>query len=610
MNRSFVFMWATVFLFALFGLSQLYVWANSYYLEKAQISARSTLNLIAESVDQAVGRYAPIPGLIAREQNLLQVLKGEVESGYEPFVNEKLRQIAISIDASEVYVMDTTGLTVAASNYRDDDSFLGSNFAFRPYFKKAVTGLNTTFHALGTTSGERGFFFASPVVDGIDVIGVLVVKITVDHIEEDWRGTSHEILITDQNQVVFLSSEEDYTFRTVAPLSTFARKEIVETQQFPMTRVISMGLSADVIGNEPVEITMSPDLSTDRFFTTNIPLEFSGWHAIVLTPLGPVSTQAAWTVAVAALALLATGLAAMLIFQRRMNTIQTFRIEQEQRALLEARVVERTADLDAANASLRDEVAERGYAEEQLRKSQKELIQAGKLAALGKMSAAISHEINQPLAAIKSYAANASTYLDRSRFEDAKFNVQNISKMSDRMTKISRHLRNFARQPGDSVGPVNVIDVIEETIGLVGPEFRAQNARIVFEPQNGTVLALGGKLRLQQVLVNIMSNALEAMSGQSDVVVECDVALEEDVVRIMVRDHGPGIPKENLEQVFDAFYTTKEAGSGMGLGMSISQNIVTDFGGALNVENHRNGGAVFTVTLRRQHDSPSDEVSS
>jgi len=278
--------------------------------------------------------------------------------------------------------------------------------------------------------------------------------------------------------------------------------------------------------------------------------------------------------------------------------------------LLEARVVERTADLDAANASLRDEVAERRHAEEQLRKSQKELIQAGKLAALGKMSAAISHEINQPLAAIKSYAVNASTFLNRSRLEDAKFNIDNISKMSDRMTEISRHLRNFARQPGDSVKPVDIIEAIEETIELVGPEFRAQHARIIFEPCDGAVWALGGKLRLQQVLVNIMTNALEAMAGQNEMLVECDLAVEPDVVSIKVRDHGPGVPKDSFEQVFDAFFTTKEAGSGMGLGMSISQNIVTDFGGSLSVENHPNGGAVFTVTLNRHDARPSEGLST
>lgn len=610
MIRRYKYVWTAIVLCALIGLGLLFSWANAYFLEKARVSARSTLVLIAESVDQTVGRYAPISGLVAREQSLRRVLEGNVDSGFQAFVNEKLRQIAISIGASEVYLMDTSGLTVAASNYRDDDSFLGRNFAFRPYFKRAVTGLNTTFHALGTTSGERGFFFASPVVQDIDIIGVLVVKITVDHIEKDWRNTDHEIVLADRNRVVFLSSREDFTFRTVAPLLPSARDEIVETQQYPMARVVPMGLSADVIRKVPVEVTMSKDLTTERFLASSLPLALSGWHAIAFTPLGPVRAQAAWTVAVAFLALLVGCLAAMLILQRRANIIQMFRFEQEQRALLEARVAERTADLDAANASLMEEVAERRHAEQQLRKSQKELIQAGKLAALGKMSAAISHEINQPLAAIKSYAVNASTFLARSRFEDAKFNVDNITKMTDRMTEISRHLRNFARQPGDSVKPINIIEVIEETIGLVGPEFRAQNARIVFEPRDGAVWALGGKLRLQQVLVNIMTNALEAMAGQAERVVECDVALDQDVVRIMVRDHGPGVPSDVLEQVFDAFFTTKEAGSGMGLGMSISQNIVTDFGGALSVKNHPDGGAVFTVTLNRPDERSAESAGT
>lgn len=610
MIRRYKYVWTAIVLCALVGLGLLFSWANAYFLEKARVSARSTLVLIAESVDQTVGRYAPISGLVAREQSLRRVLEGNVDSGFQAFVNEKLRQIAISIGASEVYLMDTSGLTVAASNYRDDDSFLGRNFAFRPYFKRAVTGLNTTFHALGTTSGERGFFFASPVVQDIDIIGVLVVKITVDHIEKDWRNTDHEIVLADRNRVVFLSSREDFTFRTVAPLLPSARDEIVETQQYPMARVVPMGLSADVIRKVPVEVTMSKDLTTERFLASSLPLALSGWHAIAFTPLGPVRAQAAWTVAVAFLALLVGCLAAMLILQRRANIIQMFRFEQEQRALLEARVAERTADLDAANASLMEEVAERRHAEQQLRKSQKELIQAGKLAALGKMSAAISHEINQPLAAIKSYAVNASTFLARSRFEDAKFNVDNITKMTDRMTEISRHLRNFARQPGDSVKPINIIEVIEETIGLVGPEFRAQNARIVFEPRDGAVWALGGKLRLQQVLVNIMTNALEAMAGQAERVVECDVALDQDVVRIMVRDHGPGVPSDVLEQVFDAFFTTKEAGSGMGLGMSISQNIVTDFGGALSVKNHPDGGAVFTVTLNRPDERSAESAGT
>ena len=583
----------------LLGLFQTHSWATTYYLDRAQNAGRSTLVLVAEAVDQAVGRFAPIPTLIAGDPALRQILQDDAAEGIAPFMNEKLRQIAISIDASEVYVMDRSGLTVASSNYRDDDSFLQQNFSFRPYFTEALAGKAAIFHALGTTSGERGFFFSTPVLDGIEVVGVLAVKMTVDAIERGWDGNDHDILISDHNGIVFLTSRDDYKFRALAPLTDAIRKRMEDTRQFPLERIVPMGLSSDVIRPSTVRVQFSGQSPSGGFLASSTPLDFAGWHAIVLTPLAPVQRQVVRTMAFAAITLTAIMLGTLLILQRRANVLRQIRMEHEQRALLEQRVRARTADLDQANASLRDEVAERRQAEDQLRKSQKELVQAGKLAALGKMSAAISHEINQPLAAIKSYAANASEFLNRSRIDDAKTNIDSISKMSDRMSAISQHLRNFARQSGETLQPVDVTAVIEETIGLVGPQLRAQGADIVFSAPPTEMQGLGGQLRLQQVLVNIISNALEAMHGQPHPTIEIGLQTRDTGIDITLRDYGPGIAVEDLEQVFDAFYTTKQAGAGMGLGMSISHNIISDFGGALSVDNHPDGGAVFTISLKR-----------
>ena len=572
--------------------------ANEFYQNRAQASARSTLVLVAEAVDQAVGRFEPIPGLIAGDPALRQMLDQGADVGIVPFINEKLRQIALSVGASEVYVMDRSGLTVAASNYRDTDSFLGRNFGFRPYFTESLAGRNAFFHALGTTSGERGFFFSAPILDGIDVLGVLAVKITVGEIERDWLGTGHDILIADGDGIVFLTSREAYRFGVLAPLSDPVRRYIRQTQQFPLERVHQIALSADVIGPSAVQVTLGDPAQGDHFLAASTPLTLSGWHAIAFTPIRPVQLQALRTVILVALAVAALLLGGLVIAQRRANILQRIRIETEQRAVLEQKVRERTSDLDAANATLRDEVTERRNAEDRLRKSQKELVQAGKLAALGQMSAAISHEINQPLAAIKSYAENAAQFLARDRVEDATSNIKSISKMTDRMAEISRHLRTFARQPGDTLGPINVSEVITETIGLVGPQVRASKAEIKFEPPQDAVLALGGKLRLQQVLVNIITNALEAMSDVKSPLIAAHVKQADGTVQICLRDHGPGLPQESMDQVFDAFYTTKEAGVGMGLGMSISYNIMSDFGGTLTAGNHPDGGAVFTVTLQ------------
>ena len=278
--------------------------------------------------------------------------------------------------------------------------------------------------------------------------------------------------------------------------------------------------------------------------------------------------------------------------------LERIRVAQSQKAMLEERVRERTADLDAANASLRDEVMVRRRTEERLRKTQKDLVQAGKLAGLGEMSAALSHEINQPLAAVKSYAENARTYLMRNRIDEAEANIRRISEMTDRMARISGNLRNFARQPEDTLKPVPVIDAIHEAIAIIGPRLRQSGTEVVFDPHDMSLRALGGQLRLQQVLVNVMTNAIDAMEDTRTNRIEISADGDLDSVRIFIRDHGPGLAEDQIGQVFEAFFTTKRAGAGMGLGLSISYNIIEDFGGKLTAANHPAGGALFTVRLK------------
>ena len=281
------------------------------------------------------------------------------------------------------------------------------------------------------------------------------------------------------------------------------------------------------------------------------------------------------------------------------------RIERQRsaQAELEARVQDRTRDLDAANALLRAEVEERRATEARLRRTQAELVQAGKLAALGQMSAALSHEFNQPLAAVKAFADNAGTFLARGRLAEARDNVGRISAMADRMAAISKHLRNFARRPQDKTGPIPVAAVIDDALELMAPRLQASAARIDYEAPGPDLWVMGGRVRLQQVIVNLISNALDAMERQEakdiGIRVETDGTATEGTCAISVRDRGHGLSEAALAQAFDPFFTTKDPGKGMGLGLSISYNIIRDFDGTLSAANAADGGAVFTVTLRR-----------
>ncbi|MEO1308696.1 MAG: cache domain-containing protein, partial [Pseudomonadota bacterium] len=441
----------------------------------------ATLRVVADGINQLTQRYEPVPELIAERPLLVQVLKDPGNSGLVPYVNEQLRLTAQAIDASDIFLLDPTGLTVAASNYRRAHSFIGNRFDYRPYFQEAVSGRSSQFHALGTTSGERGFFFAAPVLDGVTVRGVLAVKVQVNDIEMGWDGLTKDIAIADPNGVIFLSNREDLHFRTLAPLSEEVLKTMEATRQFPLNLIQPLPTQADVIDDDAVSIEFTTNDGKESFLVESYPLAKPGWHAIALSPYAPVRTNALYVLLVWCLIVLVLSLAAMVFQQRRARFKERMEIQRRERDLLEQRVQDRTAELNKANRELQIEIEERKATEESLRRKKNELIQAGKLAALGQMSAAISHEINQPLSAVLSYADNAAAYLDRGRADEARKNITHISDMADRMARISKHLRNFARRPGDQLSSVEICSVIDEAISLSEPQLKRRNAVVRFE---------------------------------------------------------------------------------------------------------------------------------
>lgn len=327
-----------------------------------------------------------------------------------------------------------------------------------------------------------------------------------------------------------------------------------------------------------------------------------GWEVHLLTPAGPARTQALTVLLVLGLVALLLLLATAIVVQRRARALER---DDERQALqdeLERQVRHRTADLNDANNRLLVEIEERRATEKRLRSTQKELVQAGKLAALGQMSAALSHEINQPLAAVKSYAENAATYLDRKRVAEARENITRISQMADRMATLSGHLRNFARRPQETIGPVDLSLALDGALELMAPRLKKAGAVVERAPDTARPLwVIGGNVRLQQVFVNLISNALDAMEQNPAPRIAISRSdPETGRVRISVSDVGPGLETETAGRVFDPFFTTKSPGKGLGLGLSISYNIVEDFGGHLSATNNPDGpGACFSVDLAR-----------
>lgn len=550
-----------------------------HYMRQQAARDAVPLQLAVEGLRAALDRYAPLPALIAERPELTALLNDPGNTALTAAVNEDLRQTAATVKASEVYLMDISGRTVAAATYREPGTYLGRNFSYQTYFTQALNGDLSSFSIHGTTTGERGYFYAAPVEEGERIVGVLAIKFNIAAFESIWRGVDSEFMVTDRNDFVFMSSRPDWHFRALRPLSDATRRLIAQNMQYPIDRIELLPVTTTPLHDDAGLVTIE-GAPRESYVLTSQRLTDKEWTMASLSPTRPATLNALSTLAIAGLTVLLV-LAAMLAYLlKQARQAEAFAREQDAKRVLEAAVADRTADLQTALADLRQ--------------TQTDLIQAGKLSALGQMSAALSHEFNQPLAAVKSYADNASAFLDRNRPDEARDNISRISRMADRMATISAHLRNFARRPQQASGPLSLNAVVQDALCVIDMRLASEGGRVAYTPPKAAVWVNGGHVRLQQVIVNLINNALDAMEDQPDRTVFMNIS----GTALHVRDTGPGIAHDKVSHIFDPFFTTKPPGKGLGLGLSISYNIVSDFGGVLSVANHPEGGAVFTVTLK------------
>ncbi|MEM8540339.1 MAG: ATP-binding protein [Pseudomonadota bacterium] len=566
-----------------------------YFLVQAGANQAATLRLAVEGLRLTLQRHAPIPNLIAARPEIRALLADPNDPALKEGAEQLLEETAIALGASGVYLEDADGNALVAVPPIDGSA--NNELSYRPYFSQAVAGGLGQYYALGTQSGERGFFYASPVRDNLRINGVVAVKFSVDQFEATWRSGPAEIIVRDANDIVFMSSRADWNFRAMTPLSP-ARMALIEAaNQFPVSQLTSLPNRSEPLEDKLSVIEIDDGETTQSYVSSTSLIARAGWRVTILTPTSDAFALARTTALSLLLLVLLAAVLSALMWQRRTRQAEKLAAQHAAQELLERRVAERTAELNEANTQLIAEVEERKTAEQQLRKTQTELIQAGKLAALGQMSAAISHELNQPLAAVKAYAENAVTFLQRGRSDDAEGNVRHISSLADRMSSIAKHLRNFARRPQEEAKPVSLLAIIDDALALMQPRLSGLNTIINFDRPTVDVIVVGGQVRLQHVVVNLISNALDAMHDDERPNIDLKVVATKKQAKLIVRDHGPGLSDDVLKLLFDPFFTTKDPGKGLGLGLSISYNIVRDFGGNLSATNHDEGGAEFTVSL-------------
>jgi two-component system C4-dicarboxylate transport sensor histidine kinase DctB len=596
-------LWAVLLLGCLLLAGAVYRYAEDAAIGRLRLSGAQRLDTHAASLEHLLSKYDFLPGTFELNRDVIALLQRPGDEAVRTEVNTYLERVNRLAGSTSIYIVNLQGVTQAASNWREPDSFVGDNVAFRPYVRDALRGEPGGFYGVGTTRGEPGYYFARGVYHDGRMLGVATVKVNIENLEGSWAEAGGKVLLSDAHGVVFLSSVPEWKYRTLAPLAPAVRQELEQSRQYVSHPLTPLGLRQVRALDSGARIVAGPApaaggamLSQSRSLVTR------NWQLVYLSDLAPARASAR---AAALLTLLSEALTIMLVLyarqRHRLGRQQLRAREDLQRAYdnLESLVAERTASLQQMTRHLRDENIVRRQAEQQLRKAQSELVQAGKMAMLGQLSAGITHELNQPLTALRTMSDNARVLIERGRLDDARANLTTISQLVERMGLLTGQLRQFARKADATLSAVPVDAVVSAALFLV--ERRVAQERVGFRmsmhPQN--LHALCDSNRLQQVLVNLFSNALDAMemAGSTPRQLAVDVERVDDRVLIAVTDSGPGIPDEIRTQLFEPFFTTKPQGKGLGLGLAISEQIVREFGGRLRADAAPGGGARFTIEL-------------
>jgi two-component system C4-dicarboxylate transport sensor histidine kinase DctB len=436
---------------------------------------------------------------------------------------------------------------------------------------------------------------------GADLLGIAVVRIEFDALEAAWERAAERVLVADPDGIVFLASDPAYKYRSIGGKPPTVSDDAEVAKRYPgvLAGPIHFAIVERRGADSIIEIE-APDAGATTYLYQTMQLPLYGWTIHRFTDLATVrEDRRDGTIIGGAIVALIIALVLYVIERHR-----AYVMEKAAAAQLKAQVEERTRDLRESNTSLQTEIDGHRHTEARLRTTQNELVQAGKLAALGQMSAALAHEINQPLAAIRTFMASAKVFARRGDLTQVVSNLDLITDLAERMARITGHLKTFARksEPGHPE-PVRVDRAIDGTLFLLESQIKAAGV-VVDKTVEPGLWVLGHAVQLEQVILNLVRNALDAVGDQEHgrITITAQASesrASESHVLIKVADNGPGIPANQIDQIFDPFFTTKALGKGLGLGLSISYGIVQDFGGQIHARNLPGGGAELTVELPR-----------
>ena len=539
-------------------LSNLYLTQN--YSQVKRSEAERELSLYSGRLISELQRVSVVPLLLSRDTSLIS----DINTKDFQLTSQRLITFSDEIRVKSITLLERYGRIVASS----DRSDLGQNLRGQDFFFNAIRKSGTVFTISDNEKGRRSFFYSRKLESQGKILGVIVVEVGLDNLFTTWSANDATIMVTNSKGIVLLSTDQGFLNQSL---------ETALLSQ-PTLTVLERAIRAtgDWNGSE-----VDAYIEDQALYRLDTSIPFQGWRLTYLTPFQSVREKVNGVLAlgITALALL---LALGFYFLSRRATRQSFLFKAE------------SEELRALNDRLSTEITQRERAERNLQVAEASLEQSSKLAALGEMSAAVSHELNQPLAAMRTYLAAAKLLLSRKRSEEALSSFQRIDDLIGRMGTITQQLKSYSRKGSDDLIPVNFINSINTSIAMMAPQLGQQSVEITKSLPEIPVKVLADPVRLEQVIVNLLRNALDAMKGQTERYLQISLTAGE-MATLTIQDNGPGI--ENLDEMFEPFFTTKKPGEGVGLGLAISSSIAKDLDGRLFARNVSPRGAVFEFQL-------------
>lgn len=530
------------------------------FTETTRNRAEVRLTLYVGNLMSELQRNSIVPQLLARDPELLNAL------GSSDFSNSTQRLISFvdEIGAASLKLLDRDGRVVAAT----DRTHLGEQHRSEAYFVNALRTNTTVFTVSRTESGGYSFVYSRRMDEARSPVGVITVEVDLLKLERSWAGISDAVFVADSEGQIILSTEPKWRgLDEAAALERQSAPSAIDRAVRATQGWAAVPIDAYLLG--------------EAVLRREVRVPFQGWRMVSFTTYASVREKVNGFLALEIMGF-AILLAMIFWVSSRKNASRLVLFQRE------------SAELRALNIRLQREIAEREKVEKTLEVAEQTIAQSSKLAVLGEMSAAVSHELNQPLAAMKTYLAGARLLLQRKRPDETLAAFQRIDDLIDRMGAITRQLKSYARKGAEALEPVDARDALASALAMMEPQLKTRNVEITRTIPPEPAMIFGDRLRLEQVIINLLRNALDATKTAAEPQIDILLAVGE-TVRLTIRDNGPGI--EDLDALFEPFYTTKQPGDGVGLGLAISSGIVNDLGGRLTARNAAGGGAVFELQL-------------